>query len=291
MQKLLVTGGTGQLGLLTIQSLLRTTPPGAIATLVRDPMKAAALRQQGVEIRQGDYFDKSALIAACRGVTKLFLVSAVAFSDRETQHRNVIEAARTAGVEHIVYTSIQRKPGSAFAMTSVTQADRATERALLASGLRYTILRNCLYLDLLPLIIGSDAFTSGVRVPQGDGAAPLVTRADLADANAAVLTRPGHENKIYTLGASEACSFAEIAACLSQMRGRAVTYAAVPLATYIAERAAAGLGQSAAAFLAEWVQAVTQGEFAAVTGDLERLIGRKPVGYREFLRAAYPQAA
>ena len=291
MNRLLVTGGTGQLGALTIQSLLRTTPPGDIATLVRDPMKAAALRQQGVEIRQGDYFDQPALIAACRGVTKLFLVSAVAFSDRQTQHRNVIEAARIAGVEHIVYASIQRKPGSAYTLTSVTQTDRATERALLASGLRYTILRNCLYLDLLPLIIGSDAISRGVRVPAGDGAAPLATRADLADANAAVLTQPGHENKIYTLGASEAGTFADIAAHLSQLRGHPVPYTPIPVATYIAERAAAGLGRPGAAFLAEWVQAFTQGEFAEITGDLARLIGRKPVGYRDFLRAAYPQAA
>jgi NAD(P)H dehydrogenase (quinone) len=291
MNKVLVTGGTGQLGSLTIQSLLRTTPPGCIATLVRDPMKAAALRQQGVEIRQGDYFDKSALTAACRGVTKLFLVSAVTFADRETQHRNVIEAARIAGVEHIVYTSIQRKPGSAFTMTGVTQTDRATERALLASGLRYTILRNCLYLDLLPLIIGSDALTRGVRVPAGGGAAPLITRADLADANAAVLTQSGHENKIYTLGASAACSFADIAAHLSQVCGRPIPHTPIATATYIAERATAGLGRSGAAFLAEWVQAITLGEFAEVTGDLERLIGRQPIGYRAFLRAAYPHAA
>jgi NAD(P)H dehydrogenase (quinone) len=287
MSKLLVTGATGELGRLTIQALLKRVDPAQIVALVRDSTKAAPLTAQGVDVRRGDYFDLDSLISAFHDVDKVLLVSAVAFTDRLTQHLNVIKAAKTAGVKHIVYTSIQRRSGSTLEISMVTQSDKETEDALRASGLAYTILRNSLYLEVLPFMLGNDVFEQGVRLTHGDGKGAIVSRSDLAEANAVVLTQPGHENSIYTLGASEAFSFSDVAAELSEISGKSVVFAGVCAEEFAQRLHTAGFPQAAADFLSEWSMAVSAGEFAQVTGDLERLIEREPMNYKTYLRQAY----
>lgn len=152
--------------------------------------------------------------------------------------------------------------------TTVTEYDIATEAALKGSGLAYTILFNALYLDAVPMILGETLPLDGVRLPGGDGKGTMVSRRDLAEANAVVLTQSGHVNTSYTLGASEAASFADIAA-----------------------KVGVGLPEPVAAFLVEWVQAVATGEYAEVTQDLERLLGRHPTTCAAFLEARYSRAA
>ncbi|WP_341963622.1 SDR family oxidoreductase [Pseudomonas sp. RC10] len=287
MSKILVTGATGALGGLTVQALLHRVSADRVVALVRDGSRVAHLRDQGVEVRQGDYQDRASLLSAFQGIDALLLVSAVAFTDRLAQHVNVIEAAKAAGVRHVVYTSIQRKPGSSFNIDGVTESDIATEQALKDSGLNYTILRNGLYFEALGFLLGEDVLSKGVHVVEGEGKGALVTRGDLAEANAVVLTQAGHENAIYTLGASEAVSFREIATELSALHDEPVVYSPVSADQFVADLIDAGLPPAVAEFQAQWEMAVAHGEFAEVSGDLERLIGRKPVGYREYLRAAY----
>jgi NAD(P)H dehydrogenase (quinone) len=291
MNKILVTGATGHLGRETLEFLLKQVPASQLVALARDPAKLADLAERGVDIRQGDYFDSESLSRAFEGIDKVLLVSAVAFTDRITQHLNVIAAAKAAGVKQLVYTSIQRKAGSFFSISMVTESDKATEQAIKDSGIPYTILRNTLYIDTVPLLLGDKVFDEGVRVPGGSGRAPLVLRSELAEANALVLTQDAHENKIYTLGASEAFSFADIAAVFSEIKETPVPYVDITVQEFIDEKVAGGFPPPAAAFLAEWVQAVAAGEFAEVTRDLECLLGRKPTGYREFLQASYAGSA
>lgn len=283
MSKILVTGASGELGRATITALLQRVDAGQIVALVRDAKKANALVALGVDVRLGDYSEPASLIQAFTGVKKVLLISTVAFTDRLPQHLNVIEAAKVAGVNHLVYTSIQRKD-SPFAISMVTQSDIDTEMALINSGLAYTILRNCLYLDVLPLMLGAEVLRQGVHMTDGDGKAPLVARADLAEANSVVLTQLGHEDRVYTLGASEAFSFEDVALELSIIAGEPVPYAGVSEEEFSARLVAAGFPKPTADFLSEWSTAVSQGEFSEVTGDLERLIGRKPLQYKQFLR-------
>jgi NAD(P)H dehydrogenase (quinone) len=291
MNKILVTGATGHLGRETLEFLLKQVPASQLVALARDPAKLADLAERGVDVRAGDYFDPESLSRAFEGIDKVLLVSAVAFTDRITQHRNVIAAAKAAGVKQLVYTSIQRKAGSSFSISMVTESDKATEQAIKDSGIAYTILRNTLYLDAVPLILGNAVLDEGVRVPGGSGQAPLAVRSELAEANALVLTQAVHENKTYTLGASETFSFADVAAVLSEIKARPLPYADITVQQFIDEKVAGGFPAPAAVFLAEWIQAVAVGEFTEVTGDLERLIGRKPTGYREFLQASYAGSA
>jgi NAD(P)H dehydrogenase (quinone) len=154
MSKVLVTGASGQLGRKTLRQLLLRRPAGELAGLARDPAKAADLTAAGVEIRTGDYTSYESLLDAFVGVEKLLLVPTHAFTDRAAQHRNVISAAREAGVEHVVYTPIIRKPGSGLHLAEITEPDRVTEQALEASGLAYTIAAHPPFMESFQGYIG-----------------------------------------------------------------------------------------------------------------------------------------
>jgi NAD(P)H dehydrogenase (quinone) len=282
---ILVTGATGGLGHETIDALLTTTPATEIAALVRDASKATDLVQRGVDVRQADYFDYPALVQAFQGVEKVLLVSAVAFTDRVSQHRNVIDAAKEAGVKHLFYTSIQRS--SDFVMPQVTESDLATEAYLNASGLAYTILHNGYYFEGLGYLIGTEVPESEIRVPAGEGKIAFVKRTELAATTAALLTSEGHENQSYTLTGSEAYSFHDVARELSALAGRPITYQSSEPAPFIAQKVAAGFPDFVATFFAQWGDAAEHGMLAGTDDTVERLLGHKPMSLREYLKATY----
>lgn len=241
-----------------------------------------------MDIRRGDYFDHASLVRAFDGVDKLLLVSAEAFTDRNAQHFTAIAAAKQAGVEHVIYTAIQRDETLGITQVGVTESDVFAEHALRASGLTYTILRNPMYLDHLDVYLGADPYAQGVRVPPGEGTMAPALVHDLAAANVAVLTGEGHENTTYTLNGSEAASFREIAATLSEIHGTTVPYVTVGADEYLDTYLRNDLPRPVAEFLTAWVVGVGLGSFSQDTGDLERLIGYRPTGYREFLEKHYP---
>jgi NAD(P)H dehydrogenase (quinone) len=283
MKDFLITGATGQLGRGIVEQLLKRVQASSIAVLVRDPSAAGSLASLGVEIRKGDYQDCATLESAFEGVEKLMFVSTTAFSDAITQHRNVVDAATHAGVRHVHYTGVQRPEDLKFVMSQVTEWETATEKALAESGMKVTLLRNTLYLDALPLMMGDDALVKGIHAPAGSARAALAARAELAEAAAVMLAGSGHAGRTYTLGGSEAVSMSEIAAIVSSIAGKNLPYENVTPAEFTAVRIAAGLPDFVAAFLSEWFAAVAAGEFSEVTGDLERLLGRKPLTAAQFL--------
>ncbi|GAB6902610.1 SDR family oxidoreductase [Kineosporia succinea] len=288
MGKLLVTGATGNLGRLTLQHLLDRLPAERLAGLSRTPDRAADLAERGVDIRPGDYLDHDSLVSAFAGVDKLLLISAQAFTDRNTQHFNAITAAKQAGVKHVIYTSIQRDDELGISQVGVTESDVFTEHTLRASGLTYTILHNPMYLDQLEGYVGADAYENGVRVPHGEGTmAPALLR-DLAAGNAAVLTQDGHENRSYTLNGSQVASYRDIAAAMSELHGRPVPYLPVTADEYRDGLVHKDVPPPVAEFLTAWVAGVSLGSFSKHTDDLERLIGYRPTGYRDFLEKNYP---
>ncbi len=287
MSKILITGATGNLGRATLDALLKRVPSIQLAALARDPSALAHRTAQGIDVRQGDYTDRASLVQAFRGIDRALLVSAVAFTDRLPQHLNAIAAAKEAGVRHLVYTSIQRNEAHPVEISSVTESDVATERALIDSGLDHTILQNPFYLESLPPVLGDGVLTGGVRVPAGEGRAALASLVDLAEGNAAVLTGTGHEGRTYILGGGEAFSFDDVARVLSGVAGKTLDYRDVSVSEFVAAKVAQGFPEPVAAFLAEWTQAIRVGSFERVTGDLQRLIGRPPTSYADFLTSAY----
>ncbi|MBD0684355.1 hypothetical protein CGA22_07435 [Pseudomonas sp. PSB18] len=101
-----ITGASGQLGRLVIQSLLERVPAEQVIALVRDPGKVQDLAAQGVVVRTADYNQPATLTAALKGVDKLLLISSNELGNRAAQHRAVIDAAKAAGVTLLAYTSV-----------------------------------------------------------------------------------------------------------------------------------------------------------------------------------------
>ena len=103
---IVITGATGQLGRLVIQSLLAKVPASQIVAAVRNPARAADLAALGVQVRKADYTDPASLVAAFQGAEKVLLISSSEIGQRAAQHRNAIDAAKQAGVALLAYTSI-----------------------------------------------------------------------------------------------------------------------------------------------------------------------------------------
>ncbi|HBC1010046.1 TPA: SDR family oxidoreductase [Escherichia coli] len=176
-----ITGATGQLGHYVIESLMKTVPASQIVAIVRNPAKAQALTAQGITVRQADYGDEAALTSALQGVEKLLLISSSEVGQRAPQHRNVINAAKAAGVKFIAYTSLLHADKSPLGL-----ADEhiETEKMLADSGIVYTLLRNGWYSENY-LASAPAALEHGVFIgAAGDGKIASATRADYAVAAA-----------------------------------------------------------------------------------------------------------
>ena len=287
MGKILVTGASGVLGRKTLLHLLKRKPANQLVGLVRDPSNAGELAASGVELRQGDYLDPESLSRSFEGVEKLMLISTHAFTDRNTAHANVIDAAVNAGIKHLVFMPIMRKAHSSFKMKEITEEDIFTEQKLLSSGLTYTLAKHPPFLDVLATYIGPKAHETGVRVPAGNAKFTAATRDDLAAAHAAILTEGGHENESYRLSGSPPVSFSDIATILSKVHDRKVPYVPVSDQEYLEIKRAEGWPDFVAEFALKWVQGMNAGEWEEQTTDLERLIGHTPKAPAEFFHDDY----
>lgn len=288
-QKVLITGSTGRLGKAAIEFLLEKMPASEIAALARDTTKAVGLAAKGVDVRPGDYHDYKSLVNAFSGIDKVFLISAVPFNERFPQHKNAIDAAKEAGVGRIIYTSMQRRREPRVIVRWATESDIETENYLRGSGLDYTILRNTLYSEAISFYLGSDVLETGISFPGGSGRISSVPFLDLAEASANILAASGHENKEYTFSTSESYSFAEIAETISELAGKAVSYFDIAPAEFGRKLLKTGLPPHVVEFSADWGEAIKQGEFEETEDSLERILGRKPVTYRDFFKTIYFQ--
>ena len=285
---LAITGATGQLGQATIHALLPKMAPQDIVAVARDPQKASALTALGVQVRPGDYNDPASLVAGFQGVDTVLLISTseLAHDLRVQQHRHAIDAAKQVGVRHVLYTSVVNPArDSKF---GASPSHLATEEYLRASGLVYTVFRNTLYLEVLPMLLGAEVLTSGqIHFAAGAGKVSYALRDDIAQALAQVLTTPGHEGQVYDIAPGPAHSFDQVAATLSEVSGLPVQY--VPVS---GEDMAAGMRQNQVpepfvALLGGMAAAMRDNELNVISPLLEQLLGRQPTDLETYLRTQY----
>ena len=289
MSKILVTGATGQLGQAVVNELLNKINASNISILVRNLAKAEELKAKGVSVIQGDYNDYTSLVAAFRGVDKLYFVSSSDVMNRFAQHQNVVKAAAEAQVGYILYTSAQRKSEDGSSpIALVADAHWKTDNLIKESGLTYTILKNGLYTDILPMFMGDKVIETGtIFLPAGDGKASYASRNDLAAAGAILLTTEGHENKVYEMGGPVAYSFQDIAGMLSELSGKTIQYVSPSAEVFSEQLKSYGLPDEAIQGAATFCVAIAQGEFNFRSTDLETILERKAQTVRDFLKAAY----
>ncbi len=263
-----ITGATGQLGRLIIQSLKNKGLASQVVALVRDPAKAADL---GVKARLFDYDKPETLAPALKGIDKLLLISANEVGKRLAQHMAVIEAAKDADVKFIAYTSLLRADTSEI---SLADEHRPTEEAIRASGLPYAFLRNGWYTENYTGSIGGALASGAVIGSAGEGKLSLATRADYAEAAAAVISGDGHEGKVYELGGDEPVTLADLAAEISSQTGKAIPYNNLPPVEYAAILQQFGLPDVYATMIATADDAASRGALFEDSKTLSRLIGR-----------------
>jgi len=279
-----VTGATGHLGRLAIESLLeRGVPAGRIVALARSPEKARDLAERGVQVRQADYTRPETLGPALQGVEKLLLVSASEVGQRLAQHRHVVEAARAAGVKLIAYTSILKADTSRMQLAA---EHLGTEELIRASGIPFVFLRNGWYLENYTENLGPALEHGALLGSADDGRVSAAARADYAAAAAAVVTEPGHENRVYELGGDEALTLAELAGVISRESGKPVEYRNLPEDEYAGVLASFGVPEPFARMLADSDRGLARGELFTESDGLRRLIGRPTTTAREAVAAA-----
>ncbi|WP_027483207.1 SDR family oxidoreductase [Deinococcus pimensis] len=279
-----ITGATGHLGRLTLQALLqRGVPASDLVALVRNPEKAADLAAQGIEVRHADYHQPATLTTALQGVDVLLLISSSDFQDRAGQHRQVVDAAKTAGVKRLAYTSILKADTTPMLLA---RDHDATETLIRESGLPYVFLRNGWYTENYTGTLEQTLTQGAILGAAGDGRFTPATRQDYAEAAAVVLTTEGHEGATYELGGDEAITMLDLAVELSRQSGQTVTYQNLPAEEYTRTLASFGLPDGFASILADSDAGIERGDLATHSGDLRRLIGRPTTPLANALRAA-----
>lgn len=287
--KILVTGATGNFGKLTIDFLLKKGIAATnISALVRDESKAVDLAAKGINLKIGDYDNYDSLLNAFKGIDNLLLVSGTDLVNRGKQQLSVVKAAKEAGVKHILYTSFERKNESETSpIAFLAQSHIDTDNAIKASGINYTIFRNNLYLDVLPMFLGEKVLEQGIFFPAGEGKAAYVSRNDLAEAAAIVLSSGGHENKEYAMNNIENYSMKNVADILSEITNSTVSYTSPSAEVYSDVLTKAGVPGEYIGMFINFAEAIKQGEFQAESSDLEKILERKPVSLSAFLKQVY----
>lgn len=286
---LLVTGASGQLGRRVLAHLLDTlgVAPARLVAVTRDPAKLAEVATRGVAVRRGDFDDPASLAPAFEGASRVLLISTDTLDRpgaRIAQHRTAIEAAKDAGVRHVVYTSM---PNPADSPIPFAPDHRQTEELLAASGLGWTILRNAWYFENLAFTLPSVLATGKWFTSAGEGLAANLSRDDCARAAAYALaaTSPA-ENTIYDITGPAALTTAEIAETVSDVLGVPIELIDVSDDELIRGMVSAGVPEPIARIWASFDTSTRLGKFATVSGAVETLTGKAPETFRAFLAAS-----
>ncbi len=284
---IVVTGATGSFGRLAIEALLRRgLPAGQLVAAGRNVGKLADLQERGVTVVRADYGDPASLRKAFDGADRLLFVSGSEVGQRIPQHQAVVDAASDAGVSLVAYTSAPKADTSDMVLA---REHRATEEALIRSGLPYVFLRNGWYIEnytaSLPVIL-----EHGLIGAAGDGLISAAARADYAEAAAAAVAGEEHGNRVYELGGTP-FTLTQLAAEISRLSGRDVRYTNLPEEAYARALTGAGVPEPVAAVLADSDRAAAQGALHVAGDDLPRLLGRPVTPLADVLQAALSSLA
>jgi NAD(P)H dehydrogenase (quinone) len=287
--KLVITGASGQLARLAAERVLATVAPQDVILTTRTPTALGAFAARGVAVRHADFAAPHTLLAAFAGGERLLLVSATDLERRIAQHRAAIDAAKAAGVRHIVYTSGLRPEPPNPAV--VAPSHHATEQALAASGLEWTVLRNSLYADY-QAPEATQAIAAGALVHnRGTGEVAYVAREDCAAVAAAVLVAAGHGGARYDITGPDAYSAADLAVLYGELGGRPVVERRVSDTALVAAMVGPATGDDhlryGAQLVASFGRSIREGYMSARSDAVRNLLARAPKSLREVLAPSF----
>lgn len=267
---ILITGASGTVGAEVVKALAERGARFRAAYRTR-PQNLP----RGVESVALDYDRPETLAPALRGVRTLFLLSSTVAPEVA-----VAKEARAAGVEHVVKLSVMNsgEPGFTFGAWH-----RVSEDAIEKTGLSWTHLRpNGFMQNVITYMAGTIKGQGALYSSAGDGRISAIDARDIGAAAARVLTETGHEGKAYELTGPAAIGYAEVAAILTRVLGRTITYVPITDEEYKRGAVAAGTPESYADALVNLNQLYREGRFARVSPDVRTLLGREPGTFEQF---------
>lgn len=285
---ILVTGASGHFGQLVLKHLTDTlsVPVSRIVAASRNPAKLADWAAKGGETRALDFEQPDTFAAAFDGVERALLVSTDALDRpgrRLEQHTSAIKGLEAAGVSHVVYTSA---PNPAGAPLLIAPDHEGTEKALTASDLPgWTVLRNHWYFENLFMFLPPAIAEGKWYAADGGQGSADIARSDLALAAATVLAGNETGKTIYTLSGAESLTKAAVATAVSAAIGKPIEVVQVPLEGLVQGMVQAGLPEPLARVFASFDTNTEDGRVAEVTGDFERITGRQPQSFEDWLQA------
>lgn len=278
--KIGITGATGQLGKLVIDQLKGKVGKDNIVAFVRNPEKAKDL---GVEARYFDYDKPEHLVEQLKGIDSLFFISANEIGQRVRQHKNVIDAAKKAGIKWFVYTSLLHADATTI---NLAEEHLETEKLLKDSGIDYTILRNGWYTENYTGSI-EGAIAGGAFIGSaGTGKISSAARADYAEAASVVLSNQSYKGKVLELAGDNAYTLSDLAAEISKQTGKNIPYKNLPEAEYAKILESFNIPKGFATAIASWDVSVSNGDLFDTTQQLSKLIGRPTTSMAESVKAA-----
>jgi NAD(P)H dehydrogenase (quinone) len=287
MNKVLVTGATGQLGSAVIKKLLKEMSANQISIITRKEENRAEFAANGINAHVGNYDDPVALEKAMGGVDTVLLISAGDQGDRMQEHKNVVEAAKKMGVKCIAYTSRSLRDRATLA-NKLMEDHFETEDYIKESGLKYTLFRNVLYMDVIPLFVGGKAsLEKGIFLPAGSGSVAFALRSEMGEAIANVLLFEKCENKVYTFTGGKSYSFFDVASTLTELTGNDVKYTNVPESVFAAMMKQRNVPELMIQKTIDFITDIEQNQEAEITNDLEIKLGRKPTTLKDGLKILF----
>ena len=274
---ILVTGATGKVGSELVRLLAEQGAPAR--ALIHSPDKAAPIQRLGLEVAVGDYEQPDTLDAAMKGCDQLFVLSPPT-PRQPQQEQHVIDAAKRAGVAHVVKQSVPWADPDAAVVFSRWHGQ--IEQHLAESGLAYTLLRPSNFMQNF-LMSAQPVADQGILYGMtGEGRVGYIDTRDVAAVAAELLTSPGHQGTSYTLTGPEALSAAEVAERLSAATGRQVRSVDLGPDAFRQALAGAGLPGWLVDGLVETHTLFAAGHAATVTDEVAKVTGRPPRTFAQF---------
>lgn len=266
---ILVTGANGNVGGEVCRLLRAQGVP--LRAAVRDPAQVAG---DGVHF---DFEQPATFAPALAGVERLFLMRPPSISDVKRYLFPVVDAARAAGVRQVVFLSLlgaERNPWVPH---------RHVELYLEASGLPYTFLRPSFFMQNLSTVHVADIRDRDeISVPAGHGKTSFIDARDIAAVAALTLVEDGHERRAYPLTGDAALSYTEVAAILSDVLGRPIRYTDPWIPEFVLRLVNQGQPLAFVLVMVGIYTTAKLGLAGGLTGDTRRLLGRAPIGFRQF---------
>jgi uncharacterized protein YbjT (DUF2867 family) len=277
MQKILVSGATGNVGSRVVHELRGRG--ASVRAFVRDADRAAGMLGEDVELAVGDFGDPYSIRAALDGVDGIFL--ACSNQPRQVEYENrVIDAAEEAGVRRIVKLSaLGSGIGSPVAFWDW---HARIENHLRASGVPFVVLRPTFSMANLFASAEAVRYTGKLFVPAGDAGIAMIHPQDVAAVATVALLEDGHEGKLYTLTGPEAITFGQVAGYLWEALGRKVEYLNVPDEAALQGMVEQGVPEFVAGQIVTVFGFLRDGAQEQTTGTVLTLTGQDPSGFAEF---------